>query len=470
MYGAFTMELKYKQLFCAAPTKLYKRNNPTPTFSSDKIKSVIPPFRRGVIFENFPCTNDTVFYLCEYPRKILSDSQYVDSRTQNIIDNSGSKEFYDFVERSLMESLNGDCVLVAIPSLYVENNFKTSMHQVIRDICSKIYAERQIIDGSQCLERTKSLDPHEVSDKEFLGLVHTKVNHKEKLWDKHVVLMGNVFNPLTFDAYYDVITWSVPVKSISYFSVGLPLRKDNLNMGVILDLDSLFLQLCRETNQPGDNSKFLFNREKNHYIEFIKGLIRSRDFDFRLVTSMPLSDVMPFAEALGIPYNYIVSFEDTNYHKPSTHPYLFAKQQMQIYDPFIVVVGDSEESQDLARKLGMKSLLVTQNNCSTLLTQFYKLLNEDMKDLCEAFGIDSAYFYASLYNQLSDDPIVGISKDINKKGYRPIQIGERVKHRKKGWTGKIVSIESDRIGVLLDNGSLKKFESAWFLSFWDFLL
>lgn len=464
------MELKYKQLFCAAPTKLYKRYNPTPTFSSDKIKSVIPPFRRGVIFENFPCTDDTVFYLCEDPSKILSDSQYMDSRAQNILDHPGSQEFYDFVERSLMESLNGDCVLVAIPSLYVENNFKTSMHQVIRDICSKIYAERQIIDGSQCLERTKSLDPHEVSEKEFLGLVHTKVNHKEKLRNKHIVLMGNVFNPLTFDTYYDIITWAVPVKSVSYFSVGLPLRKDNLKVGVILDLDSLFLQLCRETYQAGDASAFFSGPEKNPLIELVKGLAHSRDFDFRLVTSMPLSDVMPFTEALGIPYNYIVSFEDTNYHKPSTHPYLFAKQQMQIYDPFIVVVGDSEESQDLARKLGMKSLLVTQNNCSTLLTQFYKLLNEDMKDQCEAFGIDSAYFYASLYNQLSDDPIVGISKGINTKVNRPIQIGDRVKHRKKGWTGKIVSIDSDRIGVLLDNGSLKKFESFGFLSFWDFLL
>lgn len=394
--------MNYKQLSCTAFTHFGKQLSYDDMYHMkfDTVAHSVSPFKTGVLFENFPDTEDTVFYLCEYISKKFTWRNFLDTRTENLA--RGFKfmegpEPFQFVLDSLKESLCGKCVLVAVPPSKVERNFDTPVHDLIYHLANNVTTEKLVRDGRYCLRRDSNIDAaHEkwyADRSEEKHLQSISLQHTDYLANQHVIIMDDITTTgNSFKACAKIIRDQVPnVKSISYFAIARTIEVDDVKLGFILDLDTYLLQLYRRLYTEDFNFTSLVEQLKMK-IAFVTHLPQyTPDIDYRFVTSMNYSDAVKLAKFLEINESRIISFKDTFYHKPHAHPYLLAKQQMQIYEPFITVLTDSQELVTLAEKIGMHGQFVDLSTMIPFPNAILQTLSE-MTDIFADCHISLDYF------------------------------------------------------------------------------
>ena len=322
-----------------------------------------------------------IYYMCEY---VKSDPLLIDTRSSNFVldfkdgDQANSEKAINIVVDTLIRVLPSNCALLAVPPSKVAKNRNTSCRKVISAVVEKIGQEKNIIDASDCLNRIKDIESAHKGGIRSIGLHLESIGFKDayKIQDKNVIILDDITTSGTSFAACEKIVENV-AKSIAFFSVGWTISRENLRPGFILDIDgTLFdtergdIKKARDENPWSDNlprlaqyadpmpgAQELINKIKSICANFIGA-------DYRLVTTAPKAYATVLARKLRIEPWRVIAYEDTGkgMQKPCPQPYLLAKQQMGLYEPSIIAIGDRKKDIIPAQTLGMTSVLIGSND------------------------------------------------------------------------------------------------------------
>lgn len=372
----------YHQLFCSIPTQVVPKEgfNEQPFFAP-KVYPYMPKWTKynpywSQIFQNFPVGPKDIFYLSEYipESKDGKKNDYVDARSRNLVlaFKQGKRDVLHYVAQKLVLELSPECVLVAVPPSDAKKNGDTAVHHLIRRIVnSQTGQDKRLVDGSSCLYRTASVEPSHKGGKRSVDkhLETIGVRNSYLLKNRNVLVLDDI---LTSGASMTAcqIRLKEYVQEIAGFVVGKTIDIDNMRFGFILDLDGT---LFDTESGPIKAARVQAMKTRNweDAIAFAKGMkpvpgakellakIQASHCDYRLVTSSPKKYAKWLAANLGVDEDHLITYENTRYHKPSTDPYMLAKAQMGIYEPFLIAIGDKMSSDIVpAQKLSMSGVLV----------------------------------------------------------------------------------------------------------------
>ena len=364
------------------------------------------PLSYGEIFYNHPYGD--VFYLCNYVPKRGWDDLY-DYRSRDFVLGFKDKEesAIQYVVDYLIEHLAGHCTLVAVPSHNVLG-ISSACHEVIKRVVDAIGQKRDVIDGSSCLIRTSEIEPaHLGGDRDIdvhLDSISLVSSLEEKLKGRNVLILDDITTSgNSFKACIEIISSKVPdVKNIFCFAVGKTISNKDLKLGFIIDVEAKpeeYKDLLQDFDELEANYRFVTDKDKNFALEF--------------------------SVKLGIDSKYIISKEDTvlrnspicPYGDP--YPYLLAVQQMQIYEPFVVIITKQVAHCGLAQWLGMTPLLISDVEKDSIFT---------VTDLLAAsYNLGNALSYVKdnyllpIYNKYDVFPLIisnidnYVSKELDRK-------------------------------------------------------
>ena len=388
-------EFHYKQVFCPVATKRIPISELRETRELTLFAVPNTVRDRDVIlyddnnkFPKDPGTRGTIYYMCEYiQRNLQIKSSEGDTRSNDFVLAfkrdyfHTSKQSREIVTETLIRILPHNCALLAVPPSETSRNGDTACHKVIHEICAKIGREKNIIDASDCLKRVKDKpSAHITGDRGIEGHIETiRLENGTKIQDKNIIILDDITTSgNSFSACAQIIEASVSVNSIAFFCVGRTIDACNMRAGFILDIDgTLFdtetgpIKSCRNRNPWSEELLALAQDARpmpgaHQLIDKFKDIgIDSCGVDYRLVTTSPKRYATVLAKKLGIEAWRVIAYESTGtgMQKPHPQPYLLAKQQMEIYEPSIIVIGDNPQK-DIppAQTLGMTSVLIGENN------------------------------------------------------------------------------------------------------------
>ncbi len=316
-----------------------------------------------------------IVYLCDYiPRK--SNRDFFDLRSEELVIafKDKSKPLHSSAVQIVADHLESvlarDCALVAIPSSKESGNFNSSSHELIHKIVDHIGKERNIINASDCLYRVYDIpSQHSTGKRRDINLLResTGIQNIEKIKDKDVLMIDDVTSTgNSFIAAREILK-SHGALNVIGFAVGKTIGAENFRLGFILDLDgTLFPSDTERMLELRKNRSWILAKTIARTLKPYKGAvdllntIRQIDADYRIVTSSPGKYASVLTSKLDIPDDHLIAYHDTKKHKPDIEPYMKAKQQMQIYEPFIVAIGNDPRDIEPSIKLGMTSVLISK--------------------------------------------------------------------------------------------------------------
>ena len=200
-------------------------------------------------------------------------------------------------------------------------------------------------------------------------LESTGIQNAEKIVGRDVLVIDDITTSGNSFTAAAKLLKDFGAANIISFAVGKRIGPQNLGIGFIIDIDgTLFDSDTKEMRFYRRHNRWVFALEKASTLEPFEGAkkllecINGIKADYRIVTSSPANYAYILTDKLGIPRDKVIAYHDTKTHKPSIEPYMVAKQQMQIYEPCIVVIGNEETDMIPARKLDMTSVLVANES------------------------------------------------------------------------------------------------------------
>ena len=336
-----------------------------------------------------------IVYLCDYIPKSCNDL-YWDKRSDDLVisfkDKTRNlhKKAIETVADYLEDALSGNCALVAIPSSKTDAYCNSSVHELIHKIVEDIGDKRNIIDASDCLYRLYDIpSQHKQKGKRDISVLleSTGIQNTEKIVDRDILVIDDITTSgNSFKAAVKILKESGAANIIS-FAVGKRITPENLGIGFIIDIDgTLFNSDTKDIRFNRQHNQWPLAKEKAGKLEPFEGAktlfynINILNADYRIVTNSPSSYAYILTDKLGIPRDKVIAYHDTKAHKPSIEPYMAAKQQMQLYEPCIVVIGNEETDMIPARKLDMTSVLIAAESMPSA-TYCYRTI----EDCCNHF-------------------------------------------------------------------------------------
>lgn len=336
-----------------------------------------------------------IVYLCDYIPKSCNDL-YWDIRSDNLVisfkekTRNLHKKAIETVAKYLEGVLSGNCALVAIPSSKTEAYCNSSVHELIHKIVEDIGEDRNIIDASDCLYRLYDIpSQHKQKGKRDISvlLASTGIQNAEKIVGRDILVIDDITTSgNSFKAAAKLLK-DFGAANIISFAVGKRIAPQNLGIGFIIDIDgTLFDSDTEAMRWDRKHSQWERARDRANKLEPFEGAkilfnyIKTLNADYRIVTNSPSSYAYILTDKLGIPRDKVIAYHDTKKHKPSIEPYMMAKQQMQLYEPCIVVIGNEETDMIPAKKLDMTSVLIADESVPSAMYCF-----RTMEDCCNHF-------------------------------------------------------------------------------------
>lgn len=412
--------MKCKQLFCSIPTSLISAQildnpfDPAAVVAQDRYDnglslisllnegSIVPS--NSFIFRN-NCRSSQVdaFYLCDYIPLTSNkeSSSYIDYRSKSFV--LGFKQnlldVIDYVAKVLCHELVGHCALVAVPPSKVQKNGKTAVHTLIKRIMASVDPQKEVTDASSCLVCCNDSDGfhnslHLRSPEQVYQNI--EVVNPELIQGKDVLLIDDI---LTSGSHFEACKRHLLkfARSVTLFVVGRTLHVEHFNAGVVLHLDNLFTKILNGSGSSSSPTLFRLFHEMNDC-----------GIDFRIISSLDEKACKSLCELFSLSSDKIISC------KPSLDGIscgiLAAKQNMEIYDPFLISVTDSSVGVLASKRfpftvafLGLSksegASLANYNFASIwgFLFSFWDIVLDKLS-LCQ-------YFPRSAYHKEIDDPL-----------------------------------------------------------------
>ena len=412
--------MKCKQLFCSIPTSLISAQildnpfDPAAVVAQDRYDnglflisllnegSIVPS--NSFIFRN-NCRSSQVdaFYLCDYIPLTSNkeSSSYIDYRSKSFV--LGFKQnlldVIDYVAKVLCHELVGHCALVAVPPSKVQKNGKTAVHTLIKRIMASVDPQKEVTDASSCLVCCNDSDGfhnslHLRSPEQVYQNI--EVVNPELIQGKDVLLIDDI---LTSGSHFEACKRHLLkyARSVTLFVVGRTLHVEHFNAGVVLHLDNLFTKILNGSGSSSSPTLFRLFHEMNDC-----------GIDFRIISSLDEKACKSLCELFSLSSDKIISC------KPSLDGIscgiLAAKQNMEIYDPFLISVTDSSVGVLASKRfpftvafLGLSksegASLANYNFASIwgVLFSFWDIVLDKLS-LCQ-------YFPRSAYHKEIDDPL-----------------------------------------------------------------
>jgi HAD superfamily hydrolase (TIGR01549 family) len=319
-----------------------------------------------MFFSKQKVVDGDIVYLCEYVP--WSRCMNHDKRSSEFVLAFKNKDPYmiKLACQQLVNQIGGDFALAAVPSSKVSNNGMSACHELIRSIITdKKSKGKGLIDASGCLWRIQDMPAqHEQKGKRNPQILYDTltVQNPELINGKDVLVIDDISTSgNSFMVARDLLK-QAGAKSVVGMVVGKTITNENLKYGFIFDLDQTLFDTSSidDYRNSGDwETAIRLAKDFSPYdgIEALFGKIRGLGYyDLCIVTSSPRPYAEVLARKLQVPFNRLIAYHDTGKHKPDPEPYFKAKQIMQIYDPCIVVFGDTDEDIIPAKQLGMTSV------------------------------------------------------------------------------------------------------------------
>lgn len=411
--------MKCKQLFCSIPTSLISAQildnpfDPAAVVAQDRYDnglslisllnegSIVPS--NSFIFRN-NCRSSQVdaFYLCDYIPLTSNkeSSSYIDYRSKSFV--LGFKQnlldVIDYVAKVLCHELVGHCALVAVPPSKVQKNGKTAVHTLIKRIMASVDPQKEVTDASSCLVCCNDSDGfhnslHLRSPEQVYQNI--EVVNPELIQGKDVLLIDDI---LTSGSHFEACKRHLLkyARSVTLFVVGRTLHVEHFNAGVVLHLDNLFTKILNGSGSSSPTLSRLFHEMNDCGI------------DFRIISSLDEKACKSLCELFSLSSAKMISC------KPSLDGIscgiLAAKQNMEIYDPFLISVTDSSVGVLASKRfpftvafLGLsksEGASAANYNFASIwgfLFSFWDIVLDKLS-LCQ-------YFHRSAYHKEIDDPL-----------------------------------------------------------------
>lgn len=411
--------MKCKQLFCSIPTSLISAQildnpfDPAAVVAQDRYDnglslisllnegSIVPS--NSFIFRN-NCRSSQVdaFYLCDYIPLTSNkeSSSYIDYRSKSFV--LGFKQnlldVIDYVAKVLCHELVGHCALVAVPPSKVQKNGKTAVHTLIKRIMASVDPQKEVTDASSCLVCCNDRDGfhnslHLRSPEQVYQNI--EVVNLELIQGKDVLLIDDI---LTSGSHFEACKRHLLkyARSVTLFVVGRTLHVEHFNAGVVLHLDNLFTKILNGSGSSSPTLSRLFHEMNDCGI------------DFRIISSLDEKACKSLCELFSLSSAKMISC------KPSLDGIscgiLAAKQNMEIYDPFLISVTDSSVGVLASKRfpftvafLGLsksEGASAANYNFASIwgfLFSFWDIVLDKLS-LCQ-------YFHRSAYHKEIDDPL-----------------------------------------------------------------
>lgn len=342
----------------------------------DKLYHTIP-LHDGTFFKNDSQITDVIFYLCEYIPS-HRNTEIKDLRSTNFV--YGFKQMNklpeEYVVNFLIDNLQGNCVLVAVPPSNPVNNGKTASHKIIRKVVQSIGKAKKIIDGSSCLYRKEWIESaHKGGDrsvmlhKETIALQNTKL-----LENRNILILDDIVTTgRSFEACIELIKEKVAtVKEISCWAVGRTIYNPELYLGFIVDLDGLWFN---PSTNIGIEQQIQNSIETPSLIELIKNF-KELHAKYCLITHAPENYRTIIASKLNVNESCIINPSDILQYDLMEYPYLLAKQKMQVYEPLITVITNNIKTKKLAYSMGTNYVYIKKDATPSDIPYCYSNLTE----------------------------------------------------------------------------------------------
>lgn len=412
--------MKYRQLFCSIPTSVIpakilenpfdaamvatqnRYDNGLSLISLLNEGSIVPS--NSFIFRN-NCRPSQVdaFYLCDYIPLTSNkeSSSYIDYRSKSFV--LGFKQnlldVIDYVAKVLCHELVGRCALVAVPPSKVQKNGKTAVHTLIKRIMASVDPQKEVTDASSCLVCCNDSDGfhnslHLRSPEQVYQNI--EVVNPELIQGKDVLLIDDI---LISGSHFEACKRHLLkyARSVTLFVVGRTLHVEHFNAGVVLHLDNLFTKIL---NGSGSSSSPTLSRLFHE--------MNDCGIDFRIISSLDEIACKSLCELFSLSSAKMISC------KPSLDGIscgiLAAKQNMEIYDPFLISVTDSSVGVLASKRfpftvafLGLsksEGASAANYNFASIwgfLFSFWDIVLDKLS-LCQ-------YFHRSAYHKEIDDPL-----------------------------------------------------------------
>lgn len=412
--------MKCKQLFCSIPTSVIPAKILENPFDAAMVATQ-DRFDNGVslisllneepmnssdsfIFRNNRKSSPVeVFYLCDYIPLTSNkeSSSYIDYRSKSFV--LGFKQnlldVIDYVTKVLCHELVGHCALVAVPPSKVQKNGKTAVHTLIKRIMASVDPQKEVTDASSCLVCCNDSDGfhnslHLRSPEQVYQNI--EVVNPELIQGKDVLLIDDI---LTSGSHFEACKRHLLkyARSVTLFVVGRTLHVEHFNAGVVLHLDNLFTKILNGSGSSSSPTLFRLFHEMNDC-----------GIDFRIISSLDEKACKSLCELFSLSSAKMISC------KPSLDGIscgiLAAKQNMEIYDPFLISVTDSSVGVLASKRfpftvafLGLsksEGASAANYNFASIwgfLFSFWDIVLDKLS-LCQ-------YFHRSAYHKEIDDPL-----------------------------------------------------------------
>lgn len=347
-----------------------------------------------VIFNNkyLKVKDQDIVYLCEYipksrnyekAQRSEASIQFLklqDQRSEKFVltfknqGKNGHKYVVQTVADTLLQYLVDGCALAAVPPSDAAKNGQSAAHELIQCIISTAGRSLDIVDASNCLYRKHSIDsqhkhPEKKRNIEVLR-ESTGIRDYKKIDGRDVLVIDDITTTGNSFIVADDLLKQHGAAHVVNFAVGKTIGIENMNVGFILDLDGTLFN-----TEKADWDRSCRNWEKA--IEKVTDLnplpgaeellhkISDLECKYCVVTSSPAKYAHVLTHKLGIPDSLVITYHDTEKHKPDIAPYMYAKKVMQLYEPFIIVIGNSDSDIIPAVKLNMTSVLLESKKKKT---------------------------------------------------------------------------------------------------------
>lgn len=344
-------------------------------------------FNDAFIEKNREIKDGDVIYFCEY----IPDGKvnYIsDSRSKDLVlaFKKGDMQIIEGIYDAIHEFIGFNFSIAVVPPSRAIMNGKTACHSFANIIISKLGMSNRILDATSCLHRHIDVKPLHNGANRFdeKRADSIKVKNVEFIIGKDVLLIDDIYT--TGETMRSCVRKlkEAGARSVVCFAVGRTIDDWHPQYAIIFDLDQTLYDTSsfEKYRKPGKwNEAFKeADRIKATPYNGVRELLEvanKHNFKTCIVTSSPERYARIFADELGI--NNVVSYGDTEKHKPDIEPYCRAKQLLQVYEKNIIVVGDNEKDIIPAKAMSMISVLIgNDNNCGA--DYFYATFEEFYND------------------------------------------------------------------------------------------
>ena len=340
-----------------------------------------------------------IYYLCEYlPTKYLNKMNIEDPRSKDFILEYKNKnaEVINKVYNFLKLYLASNFTITVIPSSQ-ENSFDSASHILARKIIEHCGSSNNLIDGSHCLRRHRTIEKQHLSTQKREIATHLDsivVDEMDKIEGENILLLDDIVTSGKSIQACTKLLKEAGARKVVAFVVGKTFNGYNKRPAFIFDLDQTLydtsdIKIYRD-NRNWKEACNLAEKIKNKPYPGVQAFIDdlySNNLESCIVTRSPRNYAKIFADALGI--QKIVAYHDVNNKKDKLEAYLKAKQLLQIYERDIFVVGDEETDIIPAAKLSMNTVRITteQSIATYKYDTFEKFRIEMEKIISENYNI-----------------------------------------------------------------------------------